>query len=89
MSQTVQSSVARRQYVRIGTHSSQFLIQGSSQPPLFRLGMTLSPSSTNASTFTANCFVPSRVVFHRYTFDGDLICRMVVFTNGAEAFNAD
>ena len=25
------------------------------------------------------------VVFHRYTFDGDLICRMVVFTDRDEA----
>jgi hypothetical protein len=34
-------------------------------------------------------FVPPTVVFHRYKFDGDLVRRMVVFTDGAEAVNAD
>jgi hypothetical protein len=33
--------------------------------------------------------VSPQVVFHRYTFEGDLIRRMVVFTDGAEAVNVN
>jgi ketosteroid isomerase-like protein len=32
---------------------------------------------------------PPMVVFHRYTFDGDLVRRMVVFTDRAEAVSTD
>jgi ketosteroid isomerase-like protein len=30
-----------------------------------------------------------QAVFHRYTFDRDLVCRMVVFTDAADAVSAD
>ena len=39
--------------------------------------------------FEGQLLVPPTVVFHRYTFDGELIRRMVVLIDGAEAVNAD